>query len=109
MGWWRRRSNQDFMRSVDGERDYQTGELRLHRYGMTITDMTLRDLPGTIQGKGSLLKAHPMCFLEREMPGISHAMYEWFEPESPGELVGELLSSWRGEPLDADEESEEDD
>lgn len=109
MGWWRRRSKQDFMYRVRGEYDLMTDEVRMYRYGTSIDWRMWGDLPATIQGRGSLLKTSPVDYLDHEMPGIADALYEWFEPESAGELVGELLSSWRGMPDEAAEKSKEDD
>ena len=106
MGWWRRRSKQDFMYRVRGEYDLMTDEVRMHRFGHSINWSMWADLPTTIKGRGSLLKTSPVDYFEHEMPGMADALYEWFEPESAGELVGELLSSWRGMP--EYEESRED-
>lgn len=97
------------MLSVSGEYDLMTDEIRMHRYGTSINYRMWKDLPVTIQGRGSLLKTSPVDFLDHEMPGMAYALYEWFEPESAGELVGELLSSWRGMPDEAARESKEDD
>jgi hypothetical protein len=96
------------MYRVKGEYDLMTDEIRMHRYGTSVGWRMWADLPATIQGRGSLLKTSPVDFLDHEMPGMAYALYEWFEPESAGELVGELLSSYRGQPYEAAHESEED-
>lgn len=109
MGWWRRRSKKDFMERVEGVYDHMTDEVRMYRFGQSIDRQMWGDLPVTIQGRGSLLKTSPVDYFEHEMPGMADALYEWFEPESAGELVGELLSSWRGMPNEAAQKSKEDD
>jgi hypothetical protein len=107
VGWWKLRSRREFLVSVRGYHDIMTDEIHIGR--CTVPGTIFDDLPATIQGRGMLLKTHPVSFLDHEIPGIGHGLYEWFEPESTGELVGELLSSWRGSVDDKASKSEEDD
>jgi hypothetical protein len=107
MGWWRRRNEEDFLRRAEGRYDLNTDTIQLDS-GFSLSGRMLQDLPAKIEGQGRLLKQPIVDMLECEIPGIAHAIYEWFEPESTGELIGELLSSWRGMPDEAAQKSEED-
>jgi len=92
MGWWKRRESEEFLRCAKGKYDLHTDEIYL-RSGFTLPGRILQDLPAKIEGRGRLLKQPMVDMLECEIPGIAHAIYEWFEPESVGNLIGELLSS----------------
>lgn len=76
--------------------------------GKSISGNLLWDLPPRIKGKSGLMKNTTIQMLEDAIPGIAEALYEWFEPRSSGELIGELLSSWTGVPCDGVKETKED-
>lgn len=106
MGWWKRRSRKEFEKAAGAYTDLMTGELYIGR--MCLGAGIFDDLPSRIEGRGGMSKNCTVGFLEGNIPGIGNALYEWVEPESRGELIGEMLSSWTGAPLHEDKEPEED-
>jgi len=108
MGWWKRRSQTDFSRRAGARWDLETDAICIGYPPRSICRQMLQDLPLRIDGRGALMQNFMVKFLEKEFPGISYALYEWSEPGSTGELIGELLSSWRGPPRNVNSESEED-
>jgi hypothetical protein len=107
VGWWKRRSRAEFERATGAYTDPMTRETYIGK--MCIGDGMFDDLPSRIEGRGEMSKNHIVGFLEREIPGIGNALYEWVEPASRGELIGEMLSSWPGAPRHADKEPDEED
>lgn len=100
MGWWKLRPQVDAMTDIN--RHVGTARIGLmsgnieFMDGREISRLLISDLPTRIEGKGSRDRNPTIQMLEDAFPGISDALYEWFEPRSTGELLGELLSSWGG-------------
>ena len=100
MGWWKLRTQQETLdhlnRHVCAARiGLVSGNLEFID-GKEVSRLLISDLPFKMEGKDSLSKNSIMQMLEDAIPGISNALYVWFEPQSRGGLIGEMLSSWPG-------------
>ena len=112
MGWWKRRTQRETLnycsRNIGQVRiGFESGNLEFYD-GMEICSMILGDLPMRIEGKGGRDSNLTVRMLEDHVPGMAEALYEWFEPGSQGELIGELISSWRGDATNDKKEPQED-
>ena len=106
MGWWKKRSSTE-IKTLTGARHCLEADRLIFPGGVQVNVSLIGDLPARLE-RHDFERHGVLRMLESEIPGIRRCLYYWFEPQSHGELIGEMLSSWPGGSRYADQESKED-